>query len=61
MNSMTVATPVIDDVDSDGTLDLILVTAGIIKRFALNHHPAAKPLWNQFRGPDENGFLRPGS
>ncbi len=52
------ATPVLADLEQDGTLDLVFAYFGSLERHRVEV-PGGKPWklrWPQFRGPHENGF-----
>lgn len=51
------ATPAVDDLDGDGTLDLVVTTTGRLERYALElpGGPPPSVRWNGFRGPAFNG------
>lgn len=55
------ATPVLADLDSNGTLDLVLTYFGVVERYALELYGAPPPTvrWGGFRGPGFNGVDAP--
>ncbi len=55
------ATPAVEDLDANGSLDLILTYFGVVERYALELPGAPAPVvrWGGFRGPHFNGVDAP--